>query len=121
VDLLHHNGIVSHGVKETSTKPPVMTGGFDLYAVQLKTYLTSLSLWGVVDGSNTRQLFDVEGQLLLMVVITLLVTQFCVASLMLMRRWCVMRVPRGTCESASRTNRPSLNMQITFSLGSHST
>jgi hypothetical protein len=55
-------GIVSPGVKEISTKPPVMKGSFDLFAVQLKTYLTRLSLWGVVDGSEARPLFDVEGQ-----------------------------------------------------------
>ncbi|GMF61850.1 unnamed protein product [Phytophthora fragariaefolia] len=28
-------------------KPPAMQGSFDLYAVQLKTFLTRLNLWGV--------------------------------------------------------------------------
>ncbi|KAE9317433.1 hypothetical protein PR003_g18478 [Phytophthora rubi] len=48
--------------KEISNKPPVMKGSFDLYAVQLKTFLTRLGLWGVVDGSEIRPLFDVDGQ-----------------------------------------------------------
>lgn len=39
-----------------------MMGCFDLYAVQLETFLTRLGLWSVVDGSETRPFFDVQGQ-----------------------------------------------------------
>ncbi|EGZ13665.1 hypothetical protein PHYSODRAFT_511204 [Phytophthora sojae] len=39
-----------------------MKGSFDLYAVQLRIFLTRLGLWGVVDGTDARPLFDVEAQ-----------------------------------------------------------
>ncbi|POM62802.1 hypothetical protein PHPALM_27986 [Phytophthora palmivora] len=39
-----------------------MKNSFDLYDVQLKTFLTRLELWSVVYGSDTRPLFDIEGQ-----------------------------------------------------------
>ncbi|GMF40289.1 unnamed protein product [Phytophthora fragariaefolia] len=50
------------GIKDISNKPPVMKSSFDLYAVQLQTYLTRLSLWGIIDGSDVRPLFDVNMQ-----------------------------------------------------------
>lgn len=39
-----------------------MKSSFDLYAVQLKTSLSRLGLWGVIDGTDSRPLFDVGGQ-----------------------------------------------------------
>ncbi|KAE9336460.1 hypothetical protein PR003_g12498 [Phytophthora rubi] len=50
------------GIKDISNKPPVMRSSFDLYAVQLQTYLTRLGLWGTIDGSDARPLCDVSLQ-----------------------------------------------------------
>ncbi|GMF51861.1 unnamed protein product [Phytophthora fragariaefolia] len=50
------------GIKDISNKPPVMKSSFGLYAVQLQTYLTRLGLWGIIDGSDVRPLFDVNRQ-----------------------------------------------------------
>ncbi|KAE8903035.1 hypothetical protein PF003_g13163 [Phytophthora fragariae] len=56
------SGGIVPGIKDISSKPPVMKGSFDLYAVQLRTFLTRLGLWGVVDGTDVRPLSDVDAQ-----------------------------------------------------------
>ncbi|OWZ03106.1 hypothetical protein PHMEG_00025224 [Phytophthora megakarya] len=50
------------GIKDISNKPPVMKSSFDLYAVQLKTYLTRLGVWSLIDGTEIRPLYDVNLQ-----------------------------------------------------------
>ena len=35
-------------------RPPKLDKSFNLYAIRLKTYLTRLRLWGIVDGTETR-------------------------------------------------------------------
>ncbi|GMF32475.1 unnamed protein product [Phytophthora fragariaefolia] len=37
--------------KKLDNKPPVMQGSFDLYAVQLKTFLTRLNVWCIVENA----------------------------------------------------------------------
>ncbi|KAE9271180.1 hypothetical protein PF008_g30417 [Phytophthora fragariae] len=60
--VVRHVGGGVPGIKDISNKPPVMKSSFDLYAVQLQTYLTRLGLWGIIDGGDVRPLFDVNRQ-----------------------------------------------------------
>lgn len=56
--VVRHVGGGVPGIKDILNKPPVMKSSFDLYAVHLQTYLTRLGLWGIIDGSDVRPLFD---------------------------------------------------------------
>ncbi|GMF31985.1 unnamed protein product [Phytophthora fragariaefolia] len=40
-----------YGMK-MENKPPVMQGSFDLYAEELKTFLTNMDIWGVVENAS---------------------------------------------------------------------
>lgn len=109
------------GIRDISNNPPVMEDSFDLYAVQLKTILIRLEFWSVVDGSETRPLFDVQEQVAFDARANAARDALLRGAPGIDAEMIVMKYPKRTCGSASRISKRCVNMQIIFLRASSST